>query len=157
MLYIPTKTETSTIRDMTLAFQLALAALSLNLVMGYGGIVSLGHSAFFGLGGYTTAILIDDYGWSQGWTLYVAALLGFVVGCLVVAAGAAPAGVYLALVTLGLAVLFPTLIAGGSWSGSPSGPAASTASPTRTSRTGRFPRACARTPTTGRCSCTGWP
>ena len=57
VLYIPTKTETSTILDMTLAFQLAVAALSLNLVMGYGGIVSLGHSAFFGLGGYTSALI----------------------------------------------------------------------------------------------------
>lgn len=110
VLYIPTKTQTGTILDMTLAFQLAVAALSLNLVMGYGGIVSLGHSAFFGLGGYTSAVLIDKYGWSQGWTLYVSLVLGFVVGCLVSLPALRLRGVYLALVTLGVAVLFPTLI-----------------------------------------------
>ncbi len=110
LLYIPTKTETSTIIDMTLAFHLAVAALSLNLVMGYGGIVSLGHSAFFGLGAYTSAVLIDHYGWSQGWTLYISVLLGFVVGCLVSLPALRLSGVYLALVTLGVAVLFPALI-----------------------------------------------
>ena len=110
VLYIPTKTQTGTILDMTLAFQLAVAALSLNLVMGYGGIVSLGHSAFFGLGGYTSAVLIDKYGWSQGWTVYVSVLLGFAVGCVVSLPALRLRGVYLALVTLGVAVLFPTLI-----------------------------------------------
>lgn len=110
ILYIPVKTETSTILDMTLAFQLGVAALSLNLVMGYAGIISLGHSAFFGLGGYTSAILIDHYGWSQGWTLYISVLLGFVVGCLVSLPALRLRGVYLALVTLGIAVLFPALV-----------------------------------------------
>src|ERR671915_1986385 len=36
---------------------LALAALSLDLILGYGGLVSLGHAAFMGIGGYTVAIL----------------------------------------------------------------------------------------------------
>ena len=58
---------------------MATAAIALNLVMGYGGIVSLGFSAYFGLGGYTMAVLVDHYGWSQGWTLYVAAVFGFIV------------------------------------------------------------------------------
>jgi branched-chain amino acid transport system permease protein len=93
-----------------LAFHLAVAALSLKLVMGYGGIVSLGHSAFFGLGGYTSAVLIDHYGWSQGWTLYISVLLGFVVGCVVSLPALRLQGVYLALVTLGVAVLFPAMV-----------------------------------------------
>ncbi len=110
LLYIPTKGETGTVGDMTFALQLAIAAMALNLVMGFGGIVSIGHSAYFGLGGYTTAILVDHYGWSQGWTFYVAAVLGFVVGCATSLPALRLKGVYLALVTLGLAVLFPQLI-----------------------------------------------
>jgi len=110
LVYIPTRTETGTIIDMTLALQLAIAAMALNLVMGYGGIISLGHSAFFGLGGYTTAVLIDHYDWSQGWTLYIAAAIGFVVGCATSLPALRLKGVYLALVTLGLAVLFPQLV-----------------------------------------------
>ena len=57
--------------------------MSLNLVLGYAGMISLGHSAFFGMGVYTTAILVPDYGWSQGWTFFAAAVITFVVGCLV--------------------------------------------------------------------------
>ncbi len=110
ILYIPTRTEVGTIGDMTLAFEMATAAMSLNLVMGYGGMVSLGFSAYFGLGGYTMAVLVDHYDWSQGWTLYVAAVLGFIVGCLTSLPALRLKGVYLALTSIGLAVLFPQLV-----------------------------------------------
>src|ERR1700741_3621386 len=40
----------------------ALFALSLDLILGYAGIVSLGHAAFFGLGGYTAGIM-SKHGW----------------------------------------------------------------------------------------------
>ncbi len=110
ILYIPTRTEVGTIGDMTLAFEMATAAMALNLVMGYGGIVSLGFSAYFGLGGYTMAVLVDHYGWSQGWTLYIAAVFGFVVGCLTSLPALRLKGVYLALTSIGLAVLFPQLV-----------------------------------------------
>lgn len=110
VLYIPIKTQTGTIGDFTSAFEFAIAAMALNLAMGYGGIISLGHSAYFGVGGYTTAILVDHYGWSQGWTLLAAAAVGFVVGCATALPALRLKGVYLALVTLGLAVLFPQLV-----------------------------------------------
>ncbi len=110
VLYIPTKAEDGTVGDMTFALQLAIAAMALNLVMGFGGIISLGHSAYFGLGGYATAVLVDHYGWSQGWTFFVAAILGFVIGCATSLPALRLKGVYLALVTLGLAVLFPQLV-----------------------------------------------
>jgi len=42
----------------------ALFALSLDLILGYAGIVSLGHAAFFGLGAYTAGI-ITKYGWTE--------------------------------------------------------------------------------------------
>ena len=42
----------------------ALFALSLDLILGYAGIVSLGHAAFFGLGAYTAGI-VSKYGWGE--------------------------------------------------------------------------------------------
>jgi branched-chain amino acid transport system permease protein len=89
---------------------LALAAVALNLLVGFTGQLSIGHSAFFGLGGYTTAILMNTHGWSPGWTFFVSALVCFVVGVLVGVPALRLAGVYLSLVTLALAQLFPALI-----------------------------------------------
>lgn len=89
---------------------LALAALSLNLLIGFTGQISIGHSAFFGLGGYTTAVLMSTYGWSAGWTFPIAAALCFVVGVLVGIPALRLTGVYLSLVTLALAQLFPALV-----------------------------------------------
>ena len=88
----------------------ALAALSLNLLVGFTGQISIGHSAFFGLGGYTTAILMNTHGWSPGWTFPIAALLCFAVGVLVGIPALRLTGVYLSLVTLALAQLFPALV-----------------------------------------------
>lgn len=110
VLYIPTQTRAGTVGDMTFAFELAAVAIALNLVMGYGGIISLGHSAFFGLGGYTVAVLFDYYGWSQGWALLIAPIVGFVIGCATSLPALRLTGVYLALTSLGLAVLFPQVI-----------------------------------------------
>ena len=89
---------------------LALAAVSLNLVTGFTGQISIGHSAFFGVGAYTTAILIADHGWSPGWTFVVAAVICFVVGVVVGIPALRLKGLYLALVTLALAQIFPALI-----------------------------------------------
>jgi branched-chain amino acid transport system permease protein len=47
---------------------MALFALSLNLILGYGGMVSFGHAAFFGAGAYTVALLMKK----AGWPLYLA-------------------------------------------------------------------------------------
>src|SRR5262245_41333466 len=62
---------------LSLASQIAIAAtfaLSLDLILGYAGIVSLGHAAFFGLGAYTAGIL-STYGWGDP-------LFGLVAGAL---------------------------------------------------------------------------
>ena len=52
---------------LSLASQIAIAALfalSLDLILGYAGIVSLGHAAFFGLGAYTAG-LVSKFGWGE--------------------------------------------------------------------------------------------
>ena len=108
--WIPDNTSNTTVGLMADGFMLAIAAMSLNLVFGYTGLISIGHAAFFGIGAYTTAILVVDHGWSPGWTFYVGALVAFVIGCLVALPALRIRGVYLALVTLALAVLFPQLM-----------------------------------------------
>ena len=65
------------------AVTLAIAILGLNIVTGYSGQISIGHSAFFGIGAYTTMILVADHGWPFLATLPVAGALGFVVGLVI--------------------------------------------------------------------------
>lgn len=110
VLWVPTKMATARIGQLSDAFVLIIAAMALNLVLGFTGQISIGHSAFFGIGGYTAAILVKDYGWSPGYTFYVAPVIAFVVGCLIALPALRIRGVYLALVTLAVAVLFPTLV-----------------------------------------------
>jgi branched-chain amino acid transport system permease protein len=58
----------------------ALFALSLDLILGYAGIVSLGHAAFFGLGAYTAGI-VSKYGWGEPITgLILGGLVAGIVG-----------------------------------------------------------------------------
>jgi branched-chain amino acid transport system permease protein len=95
---------------LTDAIILAIAITGLNLITGYTGQISIGHSAFFAVGAYTSAILIDTHGWSPGWTFPISALVCFVLGFLVGLPALRLKGLYLALVTLGLAVAVPALL-----------------------------------------------
>jgi branched-chain amino acid transport system permease protein len=88
----------------------AVAILGLNLVIGYSGQLSLGNSAFVGLGAYTTVILVADHGWSYFATLPVSAALCFAVGLIIGVPALRISGLYLAIVTLSLAFVFPTLV-----------------------------------------------
>ncbi|MDA3025850.1 MAG: branched-chain amino acid ABC transporter permease, partial [Actinomycetota bacterium] len=110
VVWVPTQLSTWRIGQFSDAFVLIIAAMSLNLVLGFTGMISIGHSAFFGIGGYTAAILIKDHGWSPGYTFYAAAVVAFVVGCLIALPALRIKGIYLALVTLAVAVLFPVLV-----------------------------------------------
>src|SRR6476469_7374848 len=59
----------------------ALFALSLDLILGYAGIVSLGHAAYFGTGAYTAGILSARYGWGEPVSgLLAAAVMAGLVG-----------------------------------------------------------------------------
>ena len=81
----------------------AIAATSLNLVLGYGGLVSFGHSAFFGLGAYTTGILIAE-GMPNGWTGFAAAMVVAGLAALVIGAiSLRTRGVYFIMITLAFA------------------------------------------------------
>jgi len=82
---------------------LAIAAVSLNLIMGYGGMVSFGHAAYLGIGGYAVGIL-----WKEGFTsgfvqwpvaIAVSALFALVIGAL----SLRTRGVYFIMITLAFA------------------------------------------------------
>jgi len=108
--WVPENSDASRVSLAADGFVLVIAAMSLNLVFGFAGQVSIGHSAFFGIGAYTTGILVVDHGWSPGYTFYAAAAIAFVVGAVVALPALRIKGVYLALVTLAVAVLFPQLV-----------------------------------------------
>ena len=110
VLYPPRNFDIFRLNQVTDALVISLAALSLNLLIGFTGQISLGHSAFFGIGAYTTGILVVDHGWSPGWTFPAGAVVAFVVGVIVGIPALRLKGLYLALVTLAIAVLFPSLI-----------------------------------------------
>ncbi len=96
-------------RLLSQAIYLAIAAMGLNLLTGFNGQVSIGHGFFYGVGAFTSALLIVDHGWTFEATIPIALLLNLVIGVLVGLPALRVRGLYLALVTLGLAVLFPQL------------------------------------------------
>lgn len=95
---------------LTQALIYATAIAGLNLVTGYTGMLSIGHSAFFGIGAYTTGILVTERNWNPLTTFVVAFVVCFLVGLIVGLPALRIRGINLALVTLALAVAFPELI-----------------------------------------------
>jgi branched-chain amino acid transport system permease protein len=94
----------------SLAYIYAIALLGLNMLTGYNGQISLGHGAFFAIGAYTSAILIERFGLPYWTTLPVAAALCGVVGFLFGLPALRLEGHYLALATLALALTTPQLL-----------------------------------------------
>lgn len=81
----------------------ALAATSLNLILGYGGMVALGHAAFFGAGAYAVGIL-ESYGVQAGLIVWpAAAVLAALLALLIGAVSLRTRGVYFIMITLAFA------------------------------------------------------
>jgi ABC-type branched-subunit amino acid transport system ATPase component/ABC-type branched-subunit amino acid transport system permease subunit len=109
------------------AFFFAIAAITVDLLWGYTGILTFGQSAFFGVGVYTVALALAYY--VQGAlatagaiavAMGAAAVIGAAVGWLSFWDGASP--IYVAIVTLALPVVFTQIIlSGGAYTGSSSG------------------------------------
>lgn len=95
---------------LTEALIYASAIAGLNLVTGYTGMLSIGHSAFFGIGAYTTGILVSERNWNPLWTFAISFLICFIFGLIVGLPALRIRGINLALVTLALAVAFPEII-----------------------------------------------
>ena len=91
---------------------LALAAVSLNLILGYGGMMSFGHAAYLGIGGYSVGILAYE-GVTSGFVqwpvaLLVSALFALVIGAL----SLRTRGVYFIMITLAFAQMAYYIVAG---------------------------------------------
>ena len=94
---------------------LVAAVVGLNLLTGYNGQISVGHVALYGVGAYTTVILISDHQWPFLAAVAGSAAVCFVVGLLIGLPALRIKGLHLALVTLALAVLFPSFMLRFSW------------------------------------------
>jgi branched-chain amino acid transport system permease protein len=88
----------------------AVALLGLNILTGYNGQFSLGHGAFYAIGAYTTAILLDKTGIPYWATIPVAGAICLVVGFLFGLPALRLEGHYLALATFALAFATPQLL-----------------------------------------------
>jgi branched-chain amino acid transport system permease protein len=99
-----------TVFQLNLMLIYAIAIMGLNLLTGFNGQFSLGHGAFYAIGAYTAAILMDQYDISYFWTLPVAGVICFVSGFLFGLPALRLEGVYLALATFALAVATPQML-----------------------------------------------
>jgi branched-chain amino acid transport system permease protein len=94
----------------TLVFVNAIALLGLNILTGYNGQISLGHSAFYAVGAYASAIMIDRWNVHYALTIPVAGLLCLVAGFLFGIPALRLEGLYLALATFALSLAVPQIL-----------------------------------------------
>src|SRR5258708_32961733 len=64
----------------TRALILAILAMSLDILLGFTGLPSLGQAAYLGVGAYLTAILATKYNFGLGWSFWLVSVLGILLG-----------------------------------------------------------------------------
>ena len=94
----------------SLVIMYSVVGVGLNLLTGYNGQISLGHSAFFAAGAYLSAVLIMNYDWHYLSVLPLAAAACFGLGYALGVPALRLKGLQLALVTVSLAVVTPAVI-----------------------------------------------
>ena len=98
------------IQTLTNAWLYALLGLSLTLVAGTSGQVSLGHAALLAIGGYTSALLALNLGWPVWLTLLCGALVAAALGTLLVSPAFRLRGHYVSIATLGIGEIVALVI-----------------------------------------------
>jgi branched-chain amino acid transport system permease protein len=88
----------------------AIALLGLNMLTGFNGQISLGHGAFYAIGAYTAAILLDKTGIPYWATIPIAGFICLAVGFVFGLPALRLEGLYLALATLALANATPQML-----------------------------------------------
>lgn len=90
----------------TQALVLGILAMSLDILLGFTGLPSLGQAAYLGMGAYLTAILATHYDFGLGWSFWVVILLGILIGAATAALfglfAIRATGVYFLMITLAL-------------------------------------------------------
>ena len=94
----------------TLVLVYAIALLGLNILTGYNGQISLGHGAFYAVGAYVAAILMDKFGVPYWLTVPIAGAVCLAAGFLFGLPALRLEGLYLALATFALGVSMPQLL-----------------------------------------------
>jgi branched-chain amino acid transport system permease protein len=94
----------------TMVLVYAIALFGLNLLTGYNGQISLGHGAFYAIGAYATAILMDRFGVPYWLTIPCAGVICLAVGFLFGLPALKLEGLYLALATFALGLAVPQLL-----------------------------------------------
>jgi branched-chain amino acid transport system permease protein len=93
----------------------AILALSLTLVAGTAGQISLGQAGVFAIGAYTSALLTTEGGWSFWPALLVAGVVAAVLGAITVAPAVRLHGHYVAIATLGIGAMVVAVILNWEW------------------------------------------
>jgi branched-chain amino acid transport system permease protein len=90
----------------TRALVLAILAMSLDLLLGFTGLASLGQAAYLGVGAYLTAILATKYQFGLGWSFWLVIVFGIAIGAATAAVfglfAMRASGVYFLMITLAL-------------------------------------------------------
>jgi branched-chain amino acid transport system permease protein len=107
---LPLFLKNFTVFQLTMVMVYAIAILGLNLLTGFNGQFSLGHSAFYAVGAYTAAIMMDRFDLPYWLTLPVAGIACLIVGFLFGLPALRLEGLYLALATFALAIAMPQIL-----------------------------------------------
>ena len=110
LIAVPFVLQSFQIKQVTVWLTIAIAACGLNLLTGYNGQISVGHGALYGAGAYATAILMTKASWPMVPAVIASIVISFVIGIAIGLPALRIKGLYLALVTLAVAVLFPLAI-----------------------------------------------
>ncbi len=110
LLVLPFMVKNFRVFQFNLVVVYAIAVLGLNILTGFNGQISLGHGAFYAIGAYTAAILMERAGMPYWATLPFSATVCFLFGMLIGFPALRLAGHYLALATFALALAIPQLL-----------------------------------------------
>ncbi|MBV9462073.1 MAG: branched-chain amino acid ABC transporter permease [Bradyrhizobium sp.] len=110
LLLVPLVVKNFIIFQMTMLLIYGVAVLALNILTGGSGQFSLGQSAFYAIGAYTSAILMETFNVNYALTLPIAGIICFAAGFLFGQPALRLSGVYLALATFALATAMPQLL-----------------------------------------------
>src|ERR1041385_60310 len=90
----------------TRAMSFAILAMSVDLLLGYTGLSSMGQAAYFGVGAYFTAILATKFHTGMGWDFWLVVIVGILIGAALAAVfglfAIRAGGVYFLMITLAL-------------------------------------------------------
>lgn len=102
-------------------FIYSTAVLGINVQLGYTGLINFAGASFFGVGGYTAALLMTDTGLTPVLAILAGGISASLVGCILLLPVLRTSGNYAALVTMAFALLFKVFLEVCPWFGGPQG------------------------------------